>query len=126
MKLACSRCWDRDCNCTKEQLLEYELKEELRLLNDKSVKVLEKLEDLALGGYKTIEEITSKGCDTFYLDGFVIDTGKRLCTYPIGTGDKELNLYCVAYPNKFKIITNSCLPVTIKKGTRFYNLKCIV
>ena len=26
MKLACARCWDRDCKCTKEELEEYERK----------------------------------------------------------------------------------------------------
>ena len=115
MKLACERCWDRNCSCTKEQLLEHSNK----CLELKIARLEEEIEDLKLGGYRVLEDLTIKNCSTFYLDGFVFKTGERLDT---SGGKFGISIICVAYPNKFKIITNNCNPVTIKKGTRFYKV----
>jgi len=115
MKIACGRCWDRNCNCTKEELLEYSIKN----LDLRISKLQEEIEDLNLGGYKVLEDTTIKNCSDFYLDGFVFKTGERLETIGKNSG---LSIFCIAYPNRFKLLTNSCDPVTIKKDTRFYKL----
>jgi hypothetical protein len=115
MKIACGRCWDRNCNCTKEELLEHSIKN----LDIRISKLQEKIENLNLGGYKVLEDVTVEDCSTFYLDGFVFKTGERLETYQ---SNPVISIFCVAYPNRFKLLTDSCNPVTIKKGTRFYKI----
>tara|TARA_R110000868_G_scaffold60201_1_gene184250 strand:+ start:84 stop:455 length:372 start_codon:yes stop_codon:yes gene_type:complete len=119
MKLACSRCWDRDCKCTKEELEEYERKT-LEYLKEKRERNVLEAETLLKDGIVVKEDIKIKGGQFFYLDDVVVRQGERYIAYY----DESIpNLYCVCYPNKFRLVTmDNVTEILIPKDTKLYRL----
>jgi len=71
--------------------------------------------------YAVLENIKTKDYHTFYLEGVVVNTGTLLYT-PGKNLEEIINIRCVAYPNKFNIISYNQGDTTISKGTKFYKV----